>query len=95
MEVAVDIFCDVSNVKGHRVQMGCRSVRDDGDVVSSDSLHAANDAWWQVKIDVGISCSTRACHSTVLDSVRELGLRGESHGDGTTESASLLNTCPV
>ena len=36
---------DTVDIKDHRIQMGYRSARDDGDVVSSDLLHVVNDAW--------------------------------------------------
>ena len=36
----------VSIINDHRLGIGCRSVHDDGDVVSVDLLHVDNDAWW-------------------------------------------------
>jgi hypothetical protein len=54
--------------------------------VSSDLVHAANDAWWQEQLDLGISRSTRACRSTVLDRER-VGVEGrESDCEGGTET---------
>ena len=36
----------VSIINDHRLGIGCRSVHDDGDVVSVDLLYVDNDAWW-------------------------------------------------
>ena len=43
MEDAIDKFWSESNIKGRRVEMGCRSVCDDGQVLSRDLVHAS---WW-------------------------------------------------
>ena len=45
MEDAIDKFWSESNIKGRRVDMGCRSVCDDGQVLSRDLVQVANDSW--------------------------------------------------
>jgi len=77
VEDAIDKFWSESNIKGRRVDMGCRSVCDDGQVLSRDLVQAANDSWWYEQHDLGISRSTRACRSTVLQSEKELGFKVE------------------
>ena len=46
MEDVIDKFWSESNIKGRRVEMDFRSVCDDGQVLSRDLVHAANDSWW-------------------------------------------------